>query len=228
MMSNDKMKSVKNEAFLISPNHAMSSDLTDQFKANSSVIAHRSVGCSTQPGGHLADPSSSTKGASLTYTSPGGHSLTSMVNLLEEQWNQGSQFLSLQGKKYNIPSLLSSLYELQTENRQLESELSDVSSKRKQLHVMNQQLAVPLSSMNTSSSGHSSLTTPLQLATATSSTNHAPSANSQDVLSLSGSHSQLRDSSRSKAYSASMAGTNPHGSNGDLSSVYSAQNAHVS
>ena len=104
-----------------------SSDLCDQYRYSENP--HAATAASFYPSGHgvamssvVDEPSSENLGQHKGTTarsgnyavsngmreirvtsnnSSGGHSLTSMVSLLEEQWNQGSQFLMLQGKKYN-------------------------------------------------------------------------------------------------------------------------------
>ena len=103
--------------------HLQSSDLCDQYRygTNQNALLHHSnvpldastgttatgdnLGqhkMTTSARGSSSGGNSCSNGMRVTSNnSSGGHSLTSMVSLLEEQWNQGSQFLMLQGKKYN-------------------------------------------------------------------------------------------------------------------------------
>ncbi|XP_076361095.1 coiled coil domain containing protein Alhambra [Tachypleus tridentatus] len=72
-----------------------------------------------------------------------------LEQLLERQWDQGSQFLMEQAQHFDIASLLSCLSQLQAENRQLEEHVSNLIARRDHLLAVNARLALPL---NTSAS----------------------------------------------------------------------------
>ncbi|XP_014782469.1 protein AF-10 isoform X2 [Octopus bimaculoides] len=74
----------------------------------------------------------------------------SMEQLLEHQWDLGSQFLMEQGQHFDIASLLSFLHQLKTENRRLEDCIKSLTARRDHLLALNARLALPLSALNTS------------------------------------------------------------------------------
>ncbi|XP_042210487.1 protein AF-10-like isoform X2 [Homarus americanus] len=80
----------------------------------------------------------------------------SLEQLLERQWEQGSQFLMEQAQHFDIASLLSCLHQLRQENVRLEETVSSLISRRDHLLAVNARLSVPLSSptpVNASSPG---------------------------------------------------------------------------
>ncbi|XP_045624895.1 protein AF-10-like isoform X4 [Procambarus clarkii] len=70
----------------------------------------------------------------------------SLEQLLERQWEQGSQFLMEQAQHFDIASLLSCLHQLRQENVRLEETVSSLISRRDHLLAVNARLSVPLSS----------------------------------------------------------------------------------
>ncbi|KAL3283109.1 hypothetical protein HHI36_006267 [Cryptolaemus montrouzieri] len=64
--------------------------------------------------------------------------------LLERQWEQGSQFLMEQAQHFDIASLLSCLHQLRAENLRLEEHVSSLLQRRDHLLAVNARLAIPL------------------------------------------------------------------------------------
>ncbi|CAH1395563.1 unnamed protein product [Nezara viridula] len=68
----------------------------------------------------------------------------SLEQLLERQWEQGSQFLMEQAQHFDIASLLSCLHQLRAENAQLEEHVTNLVQRRDHLLAVNARLAIPL------------------------------------------------------------------------------------
>lgn len=64
--------------------------------------------------------------------------------LLERQWEQGSQFLMEQAEHFDIASLLSCLHQLRTDNVRLEEHVNSLLQRRDHLLAVNARLAIPL------------------------------------------------------------------------------------
>ncbi|XP_020718070.1 uncharacterized protein LOC101459258 isoform X2 [Ceratitis capitata] len=120
-----------------------------------------------------------------TSEMPGGTSLASMfgsgVNgnmsipqsleqLLERQWEQGSQFLMEQAQHFDIASLLSCLHQLQRENVRLEEHVTSLIARRDHLLAVNARLAVPLKTNTTQSQATAVSSTAVTASVATLST----------------------------------------------------------
>uniref|UniRef100_A0A1A9WRU8 Alhambra n=1 Tax=Glossina brevipalpis TaxID=37001 RepID=A0A1A9WRU8_9MUSC len=73
----------------------------------------------------------------------------SLEQLLERQWEQGSQFLMEQAQHFDIASLLSCLHQLQTENVRLEEHVASLIARRDHLLAVNARLAIPLNANTT-------------------------------------------------------------------------------
>ncbi|XP_071961676.1 uncharacterized protein [Antedon mediterranea] len=69
---------------------------------------------------------------------------TSMEELLERQWQQGSDFLMQQASHLDIASLISCLYQLRQENHRLEERITSLEQRRDHLLAVNARLTVPL------------------------------------------------------------------------------------
>uniref|UniRef100_A0A2C9JU55 PHD-type domain-containing protein n=1 Tax=Biomphalaria glabrata TaxID=6526 RepID=A0A2C9JU55_BIOGL len=69
----------------------------------------------------------------------------SMEQLLEQQWDQGAQFLMEQGQHFDISSLLNCLHRLKAENHSLEDQVRELTSRRNHLMAVNARLTLPLS-----------------------------------------------------------------------------------
>ncbi|CAH0578408.1 unnamed protein product [Chrysodeixis includens] len=73
----------------------------------------------------------------------------SLDQLLERQWEQGSQFLMEQAQHFDIASLLSCLHQLRTENVRLEEHVGNLLQRRDHLLAVNARLAIPLTTVTT-------------------------------------------------------------------------------
>jgi hypothetical protein len=71
--------------------------------------------------------------------------------LLERQWEQGSQFLMDQAQHFDIASLLSCLHQLRAENLRLEENVNSLLQRRDHLLAVNARLAIPLTSPSNTS-----------------------------------------------------------------------------
>ncbi|VEN62645.1 unnamed protein product [Callosobruchus maculatus] len=74
----------------------------------------------------------------------GGSIPQTLDQLLERQWEQGSQFLMEQAQHFDIASLLSCLHQLRAENLRLEGHVSCLLQRRDHLLAVNARLAIPL------------------------------------------------------------------------------------
>ncbi|XP_071638753.1 uncharacterized protein Alh isoform X2 [Temnothorax longispinosus] len=70
--------------------------------------------------------------------------------LLERQWEQGSQFLMEQAQHFDIASLLSCLHQLRAENLRLEEHVNNLLQRRDHLLAVNARLAIPLTTQPSS------------------------------------------------------------------------------
>lgn len=114
---------------------------------------------SSQPG---APPTSfsSVFSASNSSTNPtatsasgalgGGAIPQTLDQLLERQWEQGSQFLMEQAQHFDIASLLSCLHQLRAENLRLEEHVNNLLQRRDHLLAVNARLAIPLTTQPSS------------------------------------------------------------------------------
>jgi len=68
-----------------------------------------------------------------------------LEQLLERQWEQGSQFLMEQAHNFDIASLLSCLHNLRQENMRLEDHVANLNRRREHLLAVNARLSIPLS-----------------------------------------------------------------------------------
>ncbi|XP_015116992.1 protein AF-10 isoform X2 [Diachasma alloeum] len=74
----------------------------------------------------------------------GGAIPQTLDQLLERQWEQGSQFLMEQAQHFDIASLLSCLHQLRAENLRLEEHVNSLLQRRDHLLAVNARLAIPL------------------------------------------------------------------------------------
>ncbi|XP_029050847.1 protein AF-10 isoform X2 [Osmia bicornis bicornis] len=74
----------------------------------------------------------------------GGTIPQTLDQLLERQWEQGSQFLMEQAQHFDIASLLSCLHQLRAENLRLEEHVNSLLQRRDHLLAVNARLAIPL------------------------------------------------------------------------------------
>ena len=90
----------------------------------------------------LNGSSSSTPGTSGSSSNPP----QTLEQLLERQWEQGSQFLMEQAQHLDIAQLLSCLNQLKQDNRALEEHVSNLMQRKEQLIAINARLSIPLGS----------------------------------------------------------------------------------
>ncbi|XP_029157456.1 protein AF-10 isoform X2 [Nylanderia fulva] len=112
---------------------------------------------SSQPGGPPTSFSSVfSSGSSMnpiagTSGALGGGAIPQTLDqLLERQWEQGSQFLMEQAQHFDIASLLSCLHQLRAENLRLEEHVNNLLQRRDHLLAVNARLAIPLTTQPSS------------------------------------------------------------------------------
>lgn len=94
---------------------------------------------------HTASSSNSNSGfSSMLGGGSGGAIPQTLDQLLERQWEQGSQFLMEQAQHFDIASLLSCLHQLRAENLRLEEHVNNLLQRRDHLLAVNARLAIPL------------------------------------------------------------------------------------
>ncbi|KAI4465503.1 phd finger protein [Holotrichia oblita] len=144
----------------LNPNSNMAQKMSDHL--NSELEAH-SIFNSSENSSNLVGPplqhrviASARASQAGTSSSSSGSGLSSMLGggggsipqtldqLLERQWEQGSQFLMEQAQHFDIASLLSCLHQLRAENLRLEEHVSALLQRRDHLLAVNARLAIPL------------------------------------------------------------------------------------
>lgn len=105
-----------------------------------------------------------------------------LEEFLERQWVQSSQFLLEQSQFFDISSLISSLYQLKSENRFLDEKLKGLTQRRDHLIAVNSILSMPLSSAALPNSLDN--LNQLAIATANSSTLNTPSNDQTSATNL--------------------------------------------
>ncbi|XP_018575160.1 protein AF-10 [Anoplophora glabripennis] len=144
----------------LNPNSNMHSKMTDHL--NSELEAH-SIFNPNENNSNLVGPQlhhrvvqSARASSTGSSTTSGGSGLSSMLGggggnipqtldqLLERQWEQGSQFLMEQAQHFDIASLLSCLHQLRAENLRLEEHVASLLQRRDHLLAVNARLAIPL------------------------------------------------------------------------------------
>ncbi|KAL0852333.1 hypothetical protein ABMA28_000537 [Loxostege sticticalis] len=125
----------------LNPESGAAARLQEQLTAE--LAAHAAGGT---PGDALVPPPLINKAASSSSGSGRGSSSSaqSLDQLLERQWEQGSQFLMEQAQHFDIASLLSCLHQLRTENVRLEDHVGNLLQRRDHLLAVNARLAIPL------------------------------------------------------------------------------------
>lgn len=84
-------------------------------------------------------------GGSVGTTAASNGARAILEQLLEKQWEQGSQFLMEQAQHLDIAQLLSCLNQLKQDNRALEDHISSLLQRKDQLQALNARLSIPLS-----------------------------------------------------------------------------------
>ncbi|CAH1968017.1 unnamed protein product [Acanthoscelides obtectus] len=144
----------------LNPTSNMHSKMHDHL--NSELEAH-SIFNANENNSNLVGPQlhhrvlqSARASSTTSSTASGGSGLSSMLGgsggtipqtldqLLERQWEQGSQFLMEQAQHFDIASLLSCLHQLRAENLRLEDHVSSLLQRRDHLLAVNARLAIPL------------------------------------------------------------------------------------
>ncbi|XP_020289619.1 protein AF-10-like isoform X2 [Pseudomyrmex gracilis] len=96
--------------------------------------------------GNSTQPNAATASGALG----GGAIPQTLDQLLERQWEQGSQFLMEQAQHFDIASLLSCLHQLRAENLRLEEHVNNLLQRRDHLLAVNARLAIPLTTQPSS------------------------------------------------------------------------------
>ncbi|RZF42235.1 hypothetical protein LSTR_LSTR004384 [Laodelphax striatellus] len=115
---------------------------------NSNNASNGSTSSSGGGGGGGGGGGSSMSAGGLNWGTGQGTVPQSLDQLLERQWEQGSQFLMEQAQHFDIASLLSCLHQLRAENLRLEEHVNGLSQRRDHLLAVNARLAIPLTQMN--------------------------------------------------------------------------------
>ncbi|KAG5880655.1 hypothetical protein JTB14_022819 [Gonioctena quinquepunctata] len=144
----------------LNPNSTMHSKMNDhlnaEIEAHSIFNANENNSGLTGPQLHHRVVQSARASSTGSSTASGGSGLSSMLGggggnipqtldqLLERQWEQGSQFLMEQAQHFDIASLLSCLHQLRAENLRLEEHVGSLLQRRDHLLAVNARLAIPL------------------------------------------------------------------------------------
>ncbi|XP_038216254.1 protein AF-10 isoform X3 [Zerene cesonia] len=128
----------------LNPESGAAARLQEQLSAE--LAAHAAGTGGPEP---LVPPPLINKAAPMAGSSSGrsGSSAQSLDQLLERQWEQGSQFLMEQAQHFDIASLLSCLHQLRTENVRLEEHVGNLLQRRDHLLAVNARLAIPLTAV---------------------------------------------------------------------------------
>ncbi|CAG9782027.1 unnamed protein product [Diatraea saccharalis] len=129
----------------LNPDSGAAARLQEQLSAE--LAAHAAGSSGADP---LVPPPLINKAAPGTSSGRGSSSSAqSLDQLLERQWEQGSQFLMEQAQHFDIASLLSCLHQLRTENVRLEDHVGNLLQRRDHLLAVNARLAIPLTTVTT-------------------------------------------------------------------------------
>ncbi|XP_056647033.1 protein AF-10 isoform X1 [Diorhabda sublineata] len=144
----------------LNPNSTMHSKMNDHLnneleahsifnpnESNSSLVGpqlHQRVLQSARASSTGSSTASGGSGLSSMLSGGGGNIPQTLDQLLERQWEQGSQFLMEQAQHFDIASLLSCLHQLRAENLRLEEHVSSLIQRRDHLLAVNARLAIPL------------------------------------------------------------------------------------
>ncbi|XP_075990485.1 coiled coil domain containing protein Alhambra isoform X2 [Anticarsia gemmatalis] len=128
----------------LNPESGAAACLQEQLSAE--LAAHAAGTAGADP---LIPPPLMNKAAAGANNSSGRGSsgAQSLDQLLERQWEQGSQFLMEQAQHFDIASLLSCLHQLRTENVRLEDHVGSLQLRRDHLLAVNARLAIPLTTV---------------------------------------------------------------------------------
>ncbi|XP_008193239.1 protein AF-10 isoform X2 [Tribolium castaneum] len=107
-------------------------------------LHHRVIASARASSAGGSSTASAGSGFSSMLGGGGGNIPQTLDQLLERQWEQGSQFLMEQAQHFDIASLLSCLHQLRAENLRLEEHVSSLLQRRDHLLAVNARLAIPL------------------------------------------------------------------------------------
>ncbi|XP_073951138.1 coiled coil domain containing protein Alhambra isoform X1 [Choristoneura fumiferana] len=127
----------------LNPESGAAARLQEQLTAE--LAAHAASGAGLDP---LVPPPLINKAAPGAGGRGGSSGAQSLDQLLERQWEQGSQFLMEQAQHFDIASLLSCLHQLRTENVRLEEHVGSLLQRRDHLLAVNARLAIPLTAVS--------------------------------------------------------------------------------
>ncbi|XP_045531017.1 protein AF-10-like isoform X4 [Pieris brassicae] len=129
----------------LNPESGVAARLQEQLSAE--LAAHAAGTTGPEP---LIPPPLMNKAAPMggANAGRGTSSAQSLDQLLERQWEQGSQFLMEQAQHFDIASLLSCLHQLRTENVRLEEHVGNLLQRRDHLLAVNARLAIPLTDVS--------------------------------------------------------------------------------
>ncbi|CAH1127833.1 unnamed protein product [Ceutorhynchus assimilis] len=131
----------------------MTDHLSNELEAHSIYHSNDSSPNLMGPQMHHRVIQSARASSTGSSTASGGSGLSSMLGgaipqtleqLLERQWEQGSQFLMEQAQHFDIASLLTCLHELRAENLRLEDHVTSLIQRRDHLLAVNARLVNPL------------------------------------------------------------------------------------
>uniref|UniRef100_A0A8D8YAF8 Protein AF-10 n=2 Tax=Cacopsylla melanoneura TaxID=428564 RepID=A0A8D8YAF8_9HEMI len=141
----------------LNPNSTMAQKMTEtlnsELEAHSIYTAEPNLNSTQLVGPPLPKARSSEPSPSNVPSSNSGTPWTSLLSssmpptldqLLERQWDLGSQFLMEQAQNYDIAALLTCLHKLRTENSSLDDQVVSLKQRRDQLLAINARLAIPL------------------------------------------------------------------------------------
>ncbi|XP_060581485.1 protein AF-10-like [Ruditapes philippinarum] len=129
---------------LVSHLPKMETSITEGTSQVSPLLPTGLVGTEKITNGPLVGPPKPFTSSSLLATgSKSSETPGSMEELLERQWEQGSNFLMEQGQHFDIASLLNCLHQLKTENTRLEEYVRNLMSRRDHLLAVNARLSLP-------------------------------------------------------------------------------------
>ncbi|XP_065172162.1 protein AF-10 isoform X1 [Atheta coriaria] len=145
--------------------HKMTEHLNSELEAHSIFSTNDNSNLVGPPLQHRVIASARSSSVGGSSTASGGSGLSSMLGgsgtipqtldqLLERQWEQGSQFLMEQAQHFDIASLLSCLHQLRAENLRLEEHVNSLLQRRDHLLAVNARLAIPLTPPATPQSNH--------------------------------------------------------------------------
>ncbi|XP_063875157.1 protein AF-10-like isoform X1 [Scylla paramamosain] len=165
----------------LNPSSAVAQKMTDTLHAEleaHSIYKDEDKNSNLLVGPALPGKKENTNGTSLATSNQPPPFPQSLEQLLERQWEQGSQFLMEQAQHFDIASLLSCLHQLRQENVRLEETVSSLISRRDHLLAVNARLSVPLSSPTPTSTSSPVGVNPTPPSVSASSSNSSSSSSS--------------------------------------------------